>query len=202
MEFPFEFTRAKTSVSENLSEISLDSEYIACFGKSKSLSDLDKFSSLKFLWLSGVNEKQTRQISKLESVETLVVHDLRTTTLALLKCFPSLKTLMIWGNTKTTKLAELASLQKLEVLGLEHFPKIRAIDEFSMLKGLKMLCLTGSIDTALKIETLEPLAKLQELELELLHITNLRVSDESLGFVKNLDMPHEGQNIGVRTEWH
>ena len=74
MEFPFELTRAKTSVSENLSEVSLDSEYIACFGKSKSLAELDKFSDLNFLWLSGVNEKQAQLLPKLESVETLVIH--------------------------------------------------------------------------------------------------------------------------------
>lgn len=184
MKFPFELTRAKTSVSENLSEASLNSEYIACFGKSKSLTELDKFSDLKFLWLSGVNEKQAQLLPTLEPVETLVIHDLRTATLSLLKCFPNLKTLMIWGNTKATKLTELASLQKLEVLGLEHFPKVRAIDEISLLKGLKMLCLTGSVDTALKIDTLDPLEKLQELEL--LYITNLKVSDESLGFVKRL----------------
>lgn len=184
MEFPFELTRAKASVSENLSEASLDSEYIACFGKSKNLAELDKFNDLKFLWLSGVNEKQEQLLPMLESVETLVVHDLRTATLSLLKCFPKLKTLMIWGNTKAVKVTEIASMQKLEVLGLEHFPKLRTIDEISLLKGLKMLCLTGSVDTALKIDTLEPLAKLQELEL--LHITNLRVTDESLSFVKRL----------------
>lgn len=184
MEFPFELTRAKTSVSDDLSEISLHAEYIACYGKSKSLSALDKFGELKFLWLSGVNEKQAQLLPELKSVETLVVHDLRTEALSLLNRFLNLKTLLIWGNTKTSNLAELASLQKLQVLGLEHFPKVRTIDEISLLKGLKMLCLTGSVDTALKIDTLEPLAKLQELEL--LHITNLRVSDESLGFVNKL----------------
>lgn len=191
MQFPFELTRAKTSVSEDLSELSLHSEYIACFGKCKSLAELDKFSDLRFLWLSGVNEKQAQLLPKLERVETLVVHDLRTATLALLKCFPNIKTLMICGNTKTSKLTELASLKKLEVLGLEHFPKVSAIDEISLLKNLKMLCLTGSVDTALKIDTLEPLTKLQELEL--LHITNLKVSDESLGFVRKLSSLKELQ---------
>lgn len=184
MQFPFELTRAKTSVSEDLSELPLHSEYIACFGKCKSLAELDKFSALRFLWLSGVNEKQVQLLPKLESVETLVVHDLRTATLSLLESFPNLKTLMIWGNTKTSKLIELASLKKLEVLGLEHFPKVTAIDEISLIRNLKMLRLTGSVDTALKIDTLEPLANLQELEL--LHITNLQVSDESLSFVKKL----------------
>lgn len=184
MQFPFELTRAQTSVSEDISELPLHSEYIACFGKCKSLAELDKFSELKFLWLSGVNEKQAQLLPKLASVEILVVHDLRTATLSLLKCFPNLKTLMIWGNTKTSKLTELALLNKLEILGLEHFPKVAAIDEISLLKNLKMLCLTGSVDTALKIDTLEPLAQLQDLEL--LHITNLKVSDESLSFVEKL----------------
>lgn len=184
MEFPFELTRAKTSLSENLSEVPLDSEYIACFGTSKLFAELDRFTELKFPWLSGVNEKQALLLPTLEFVETLVVHDLRTAKLSLLKCFPNLKTLLIWGNTKVDSLTELALLQKLEVLGLENFPKVRTIDQVSLLKSLKMLCLTGSVDTALKIDTLEPLAKLQELEL--LHITNIRVSDESLGFVKRL----------------
>ena len=191
MQFPFELTRAKTSVSEDLSELSLHSEYIACFGKCKNLAELDKFNDLRFLWLSGVNEKQAQLLPKLVSVETLVIHDLRTETLSLLKCFPNLRTLMIWGNTKTSKLTELGSLKNLEILGLEHFPKVAVIDEISLLKNLKMLCLTGSVDTALKINTLEPLAKLQALEL--LHITNLKISDESLGFVRNLSSLKELQ---------
>lgn len=78
MQFPFELTRAQTSVSEDLSELPLHSEYIACFGKCKSLAELDRFDGLKFFWLSGVNEKQAQLQPKLESVETLVVHDLRT----------------------------------------------------------------------------------------------------------------------------
>ncbi|VXC97729.1 Internalin G [Pseudomonas sp. 8Z] len=184
MQFPFELTRATNSVSDDLSELPQHSEYIACFGKCKSLAELDKFTNLRFLWISGVNEKQAQILPTLESVETLVVHDLRTETLSLLKCFPNLETLMIWGNTKTSKLTELAYLKKLKILGLEHFPKIAKIDEISLLKNLKMLCLTGSVDAALNIDTLEPLAELQDLEL--LHITNLKVSDESLSFVKKL----------------
>ncbi len=46
MQFPFELTRAQTSVSEDLSKLPLHSEYIACFGKCKSLAELDKFSEL------------------------------------------------------------------------------------------------------------------------------------------------------------
>lgn len=184
MEFPFELTRAKTPISEDLSKIPQHAEYIACYGKSKDITVLNKFSELKSLWLSGVNEKQALLLRKLVSVETLVIHDLRTAALSLLNHFPNLKTLIIWGNTKTSSLAELASLKKLQVLGLEHFPKVRVIDEISQLKNLKMLCLTGSVDTALKIETLEPLTKLQKLEL--LHITNIKVTDESLDFVNKL----------------
>ena len=184
MQFPFDLTKAKTKVSDDLLEISLGSEYIACFGAAKNIATLESFSNLKSLWLSGVNEKHAQRIPTLASVKTLIIHDLRTSTLSLIERFPNLETLLIWGNTKVTKLTELPSLKRLRVLGLEHFPKVRNIDEISLLKGLKMLCLTGSVDTALKFDTLAPLAKLKELEL--LHITNLDVHDESLEFVKEL----------------
>ncbi|EMP54490.1 internalin G [Marinobacter santoriniensis NKSG1] len=184
MQFPFELTKSETAVSDDLSQLPLDSRYVACFGKAKHITALDKFTALRSLWLSGVNEKQAALVPKMDRVETLVIHDLRTPTLSILGSFPNLRTLLIWGNTKATKLTELSALKSLRVLGLEHFPKIRNIDEIGSLEGLEMLCLTGSMDTALKLDTLTPLANLKHLEL--LHITNLKVADESLSFVENL----------------
>ena len=184
MQFPFELTKSEAAVSDDLSELPLDSRYIACFGKSKNIAALEKFSALKCLWLSGVNEKQAALVPKMDRVEILIIHDLRTPTLSILSNFPDLRTLLIWGNTKASKLTELSALKSLRVLGLEHFPKVRSIDEIASLEGLEMLCLTGSMDTALKLDTLSPLGNLKHLEL--LHITNLKVADESLAFVEHL----------------
>lgn len=184
MKFPFDLLKSKTPVLNNLSTADRKSKYIACFGNTKHLELLVQFTELETLWLSGVNDKQLSKVSELTSIETLIIHDLRTSDLSQLVKFPSVKTLLIWGNTKATSLFGLTNLSRLSILGLEHFPKIRDVKEISDINNLKMLCLTGSVDTALKIESLSPLGILKQLKL--LHITNLRVSDESLDFITQL----------------
>lgn len=171
MLFPLDLRIARKPLFQDLGEAPENAEYLACFGKSKGLGRLKDFPNLKTLWISGVNPKQLEKVAACHGLETLVVHELKVEDMSALERLPSLKNLLVWGNTKATQLDSLSGLTNLKILGMEHFSRIKDLGPLAKLVNLEVLSLEGSFNKAITVESLEPLGALAGLrELRLLNV--------------------------------
>ena len=130
------------------------------------------------LWAYGVDAAFLDEIARLPRLHTLHLEDVTTADLAPLAMLPALERLTIEGATKVPDLEWTRGLRSLRVLGLEHFKRVDDLSPLAERTGLTALAVEGSLWTAMRVATLQPLASLQALES--LFLTNLRVADRSL----------------------
>jgi hypothetical protein len=105
-------------------------------------------------------------------VGSVTVTDLRP-----LAALPRLRRLVVKDAPRIEDLEWTRGLQ-VESLGLENFKRVTLLDPLAQLTGLRGLAVEGSMWTAMRVASLQPLAGLQALEG--LFLTNLRVADRSL----------------------
>ncbi|MFA6544446.1 MAG: hypothetical protein WCS99_08470 [Limisphaerales bacterium] len=176
--------RAQQSPSLDIGSIPEAAEYVACFGKARNLNRLSHLKNLKCLWISGINERQFESLCHVQSIDTLIVYDLRVPNMTGIERLKSLRCLIINGNTKTLTLDPVGELQNLEHCKIENFSKVKRLDPLGRLLKLRSLSVQGSIWTAMKISTLAPLQALQDLRA--FSLLNVRVQDGSLAPLKQL----------------
>lgn len=140
---------------------------------------------LKRLWARQANQEFIDEISQLENLEVLYVNGLTATSLAALGRNRKLKRLLLVGGTRIENLEWAASLPAtLEVLFLESFYLISDIGPLGALSGLTALGVEGGMDRHVRIDTLEPLARLNNLRS--LFLASARVKDKSLSALRGL----------------
>ncbi len=168
----FRFKRA-------LSEIPKDSIEVNISADAEDLLDLRRFAQIRTLRVAGgISQKLFLQLCRLESIVNLHLDHLRVTDLSPLRAMSELQWLSIRSGTKVASLEVLASMKNLSGLAIENFKKVSDVSPLGGLVQLKELGIEGSIWTAMRIKTLDPLKKL--IGLRRLHMTNLRVEDGSL----------------------
>ncbi|MCF0069368.1 hypothetical protein LZD49_02735 [Dyadobacter sp. CY261] len=140
------------------------------------------------LWLIGANEKDLRKILSLVSLKYLNLYQVLAKELTILETQNLCETIILNWNTKATALWDISKNINLNSLEIIDFSKIDDINQLSLATQIRSLSVGGGHNKPLKIQTLEPIARL--VNLTYLCLTNLKVVDDTLrpiGKLKNLD---------------
>ncbi|TXG35623.1 leucine-rich repeat domain-containing protein [Seonamhaeicola maritimus] len=133
---------------------------------------------IKFLWLpSKVNQKIFDSICQMTNLEGVWIKWSGIKNLDNLIKLDKLKHLKLGSSSQVESIEILGKMTKLETLELEQLNKVSDFSVISRLKQLEGLGIDGSMWTAQKIDTLEPLRSLKKLKY--FTMTNSRVKDKS-----------------------
>ncbi|MDN3232881.1 leucine-rich repeat domain-containing protein [Priestia megaterium] len=147
-------------------------------GDTKNLLKLTELSGVKKLWIEFVNQKEFDKIINLINPESLYIYGMRVEDLSGLENLTNLRILGLESNTRAQELWDLKANPLLESLLIRGFSKLTNIQYLKYGSNLKILNLEGNDSNQLKIENLQPLKSLQNLEY--LAFSNISVMDESL----------------------
>jgi hypothetical protein len=149
-----------------------------CFRRERhSQRGLHRHAAIRTLWASGVDDAFLDEIVRMPALETLSLGTVTAADLRPLAALPRLRRLVVKDAPRIEDLEWTRGLQ-VESLGLENFKRVTLLDPLAQLTGLRGLAVEGSMWTAMRVASLQPLAGLQALEG--LFLTNLRVADRSL----------------------
>lgn len=202
---PAEATRAPVAPARDLGAVRSDASVVATFGATRDLARLSALPDLRHLWLSGLPAKHVPLIASLDKLSTLVVHDLRSTSLLPFGGLVHLERLVICGTSRLQSLEGLGALENLRELLLVLVTGIRDLEPLASAPPLTTLCVEGGFSTDLHFPTLRPLAGLSSLRR--LRLASLRVADGSLRplhglsalrdvFIADVFSPTEFQALG------
>ena len=139
---------------------------------------LSRFTGLRELWAQAVDQDFLDDIANAPTLERVYLSQLTATDLSPLARLPRMARLRINGATRMTDLDWAAPLRSLDVLALEHLPKVRSLEPLAALTQLRSLGVEGSMDSTVRVHSLAPLSALTRLEY--LFLTSLRADDRSL----------------------
>jgi len=154
--------------------------------KAKGFERLKHFESLDSLWCFDIDQKSLENICKCESLENLYIGNLKVSDISCIRELRRLKVFRLERCSKIVSLNQFADLQTLEVLGISGFKNVHAIDPLSKLERLQELEVSGTMWTAMEIDSLVPLSDLHNLVF--LDLCNLRARDGSLSPLSGLHM--------------
>ena len=166
------------AVADTVTDEMLGAAAAIVYGKAKHLSRLQSSSTLRYLWISGVNAQAAEIVARVPGLQRLVIHDFRLPDVGPLARLDSLTELTIAGSPKLKSLTgveRLRGLRRLILFDNCNYPDVRAL---AALVDLETLCLEGGFSKQLKLPTLEPLGDLHKLRR--LRLASLRVADRSL----------------------
>ncbi|MFZ7757077.1 leucine-rich repeat domain-containing protein [Bacillus thuringiensis] len=164
-------------IMKDLASIAGDLEEVAIEGKTK---NIERLASLKVkkLWVFKVNQKQFDHILTYVCPDILYVYKMRVEDLSSLQKLSNLQQLYMCWNTKAKTLWDIDYNKKLKSLLIDDFSKLEDLSALSKCTQLNTFYMGGGINTAMKVQTLKPLAELQQLQK--LTLMNLKVKDDSL----------------------
>jgi hypothetical protein len=139
---------------------------------------LERFPDLRAIWALGLRQEELECVCKARSVTHFVAQACTFGDLLPLRQLTRLKALFLSYNTKATSLEGLEALGQLEILSLASFTKRFSLEPLRPLSGLRYLWLSGTMWTAMRVDSLEPLSALSRLER--LKLSNVRVGDRRL----------------------
>lgn len=143
----------------------------------KNLERLQELN-IKHLYLIGAKEKDIDKIFSVLRPEYVSLYQFLAKDLSCLEQLVDCVTLIMEWNTKATSLWEIEENVNLKKLAVHDFSKISSLDQLKAAKQIEGLSLAGGMWNKLKVDTLEPLKYLNQLNF--LRLSNIRVSDESL----------------------
>ena len=150
---------------------------------------LPQLDTVEMLWVAPkINQNLFDAICKMPNLKGLWIKQSSITEINF-KELSNLSYLNLGSSTGLNNLKGIEQLVKLKWLEFENIKKISDITELSKLKKLKVLALNGSTWTTQKIDSLQPLNTL--MELEKLSLVNTRVSDKSFKGLHELSLLSE-----------
>ena len=165
------FTEDLSLVKEDIKELSIKStvDNINCLKDLKSLEKISIFS---------VNQDVINSIVPLLKVKELKLYDIRFSNFEVFSIMSTIEKIDIEWCTKPLALWDMTNNTKLVLLSIKDFSKLQDLSLISTAKHLKELEISGGMNTAMHIKTLDPIKELSELEI--LALGNLRIDDSSL----------------------
>jgi hypothetical protein len=155
-----------------------DAERIRLKAGARNFRALATISNLKALWCFDIDAAALSAIGNCVRLDSLYVENLKTDDVAPLRELRHLKTLSLDTCSKVKALSFLSGMQSLSSLAIIHFKNVHDLSPLSELVSLRELAVAGSMWTRMQVESFQPLEKL--VNLELLHLTNIKAKDESL----------------------
>ncbi len=168
-----------------LDAIPRDSRYLAISGRAPDFQNLTQFGALEVVQVyDRVTDAQLRVLGQARSLRMVSLFGVQATDLNPLAELAQLEHLHCDDAPTLTRLQSLTQLRHLRTLWLEHFRGLRELSQIGLLTQLGGLVLAGSMWTAMRVRSLRPLSAL--VQLERLHLVNVRVEDGSLAPVTGL----------------
>ncbi|GAB1780545.1 leucine-rich repeat domain-containing protein [Priestia megaterium] len=168
----------RPDITYDLKNVETSATELLIRGDTKNLSRLTELSGIKKLWIEFVNQREFDKLINLVNPESLYIYGMRVEDLSGLENLTNLKILGLESNTRAQELWDLKANPLLESLLIRGFSKLTNIQYLKYGSNLKILNLEGNDSNQLKIENLQPLKSLHNLEY--LAFSNIRVMDESL----------------------
>ncbi|OWT51614.1 internalin [Bacillus sp. K2I17] len=164
-------------IIKDLENVTANLEELAIEGKTKNIERLASLH-VKKLWIFAVNQKQFEHILLYARPDILYVYEMRVEDLSGLQKLSDLQQLYMCWNTKAKTLWDIEYNKKLKSLLIDDFSKLDDLSALNKCPQLNTFYMGGGINTAMKVQTLQPLAALQHLKK--LILMNLKVKDDSL----------------------
>ena len=148
-------------------------------------AQLPYLDEVKCIWfVSRVNQKMFDAACRVPNLEELFVKWSGIKNIEALRIPKKLRHLHLGSSSQVESIEVLGELNSLITLELEQLNRITDFSILSKLTGLEGLGMDGSIWTAQKIDTLKPLANLNNLKY--LTLTHTRIQDKSFDPILNL----------------
>jgi hypothetical protein len=173
----FEWDRLPAAVTQ-LTDLPSSTRILRLRRADKSHCGVSKLQQLRQLWAYDVDQSYLDELCELTSLELVYMERVTATDLTPLVALKNLSQLMVIGATKVSDLGWVSRLCSLRALALENLKLASDLQPLARLSDLTALAVEGSMWTAMRVATLQPLANL--MRLESLFLTNLRVQDRSL----------------------
>jgi hypothetical protein len=146
--------------------------------RASGVRDLPLLHDLKSLWCFNVGESELEAIGRCTSLESLYIDGLRADSIRALLGLGRLRILSLENCSKIASIPDLEPLQNLRGLSLSNFSKVHDLGPLGRLHRLVALAVSGSMWKTMTVASFSPLKALTELRW--LHLTNIKVADESL----------------------
>jgi hypothetical protein len=144
----------------------------------KNIEKIPSYRNLKALWCFDIGAPALDAICQSSPLESLYIENIKAGDLSALRKLTALTVLGLERSSKVTSLADVAAIDSLEGLAVTHFKNVHDLAPLARLKKLRSLAVAGSMWTAMRVTTFQPLAELRGLEY--LHLTNIKPDDGSL----------------------
>ncbi|MBI4503481.1 MAG: hypothetical protein HY700_20265 [Gemmatimonadetes bacterium] len=165
--------------ANSLATVPPNARFLAVSGRARDFQNLPDFPELEVVQVyDRVTENEIRVLAQIRSLHMLSLYNIRAQNVDPLAALRNLAHLHCDGAPTLTRLHFLQELRGLRTLWLEHFRGLKELSEIGALTQLWGLVLAGSMWTAMRVRSLQPLSAL--VRLRQLHLINVRVDDGSL----------------------
>jgi hypothetical protein len=160
-------------------DVSPEATTVLLHRKGRSHEGVGRLRSIRTLMAYEVDQAYFDELCELEGLETLYVESLKATDLSAIARLTSLRRLVINGATRITDLAWVSYLPpSLGALAIENARSVSSLDPVESLTQITALAMEGSLDTSMRVATLDPIGTLTGLRH--LFLTALRAEDKRL----------------------
>jgi hypothetical protein len=155
-----------------------DRPLVVADGRLIHVRDLDSVIHADAAYVVGVNDASFDRVTRYLRPVRVAFYEMRVADIAPLSRLGPIEALGISWNSKLTSLEVIGQLSSLTTLSIDDTPKVRDLGPLGGLSRLRALGYSGGIWNRNTAETLEPIARLEQLEE--LRLTNIRVLDGGL----------------------
>lgn len=190
---------------ETIDEIPPDATVLRFRRRADSHRGISRFQKLTALLAFCVNQDFLDELTLLPSLTTLCIEGLTAADLQPLDRCVNLRRLMIMGGTRVPSLDWVTRLPQLDALLIQNFKLVTDISPLTSLQAVRALGIEGSMWTAQRVETLEPLKALPGVKA--LFLTNCRIHHgglrplhdiKSLEYLESASFPGDAEFLALR----
>ncbi len=165
--------------ADTLDAVPAKARFLAISGRAPDFRNLQHFPELEIVQVyDRVTEREIAVLAQMRSLRMLSLSYIRALDADPLGKLINLVHLHCDDAPKLKRLQFLQALPRLRTLWLEHVRNLTELSEIGRLTQLCGLVLAGSVWTAMRVRSLQPLSEM--LRLQQLHLVNVRVDDGSL----------------------
>jgi hypothetical protein len=152
--------------------------------RTRGLEHLARYSSVRRVVARSVGDEELEQIARIAPLENLELVDLKSGNLSALQPLSHLRILSISNSARLLSLDGIEGMGKLQLLSASNAQRLASIEAVASLRDLRVLFLAGGMYRSMRIPSLRPIARLNQLVK--LVLMNVGVADRSLSPLSGL----------------
>jgi hypothetical protein len=166
--------------TKNINQLS---STIHFYREKNSHKNLSEFRNITHLLAKQVNQSFLEEISELVNLEFLILESVSAENIESLKKLKKLRYLRLDGVKKASEFSSLLEIPALKKLFIESANKLQSLDFLHDANNLSVIGVEGGMYSNQKINSLEPLSNLNELEA--LFLSSVQLKDKSLDYLSS-----------------